>query len=43
VGKIKIPGLKKIPQSEMLIPTRKGVALSYSQSQRTVFVERPAI
>ena len=43
VGKIEIPDLKRIPQSEILIPTRKGVALSYSQSQKTVFVARPAI
>jgi hypothetical protein len=43
VGKIEIPDLKKIPQSEILIPTRKGVALSYSQPQKSVFVERPAI
>ncbi|MDR1028031.1 MAG: DUF4368 domain-containing protein, partial [Clostridiales Family XIII bacterium] len=33
VGAIEIPDLSKIPQSEILIPTRKGVAISYSKSQ----------
>jgi predicted site-specific integrase-resolvase len=33
VGKIEIPALSKIPQTEVLIPTRKGVAISYPQSQ----------
>jgi hypothetical protein len=35
VGKIEIPALAKIPQTEVRIPTRKGVALSYSQSQKS--------
>jgi hypothetical protein len=35
VGQIEIPDLAKIPQTEVVIPTRKGVALSYSQSQKT--------
>jgi len=43
VGKIEIPDLKKIPQTEILIPTRKGVALSYSQTQKTDVPLRPAI
>jgi hypothetical protein len=43
VGKIEIPDLKKIPQPKILIPTRKGVALGYSLSQRTDFVECPGI
>jgi DNA invertase Pin-like site-specific DNA recombinase len=33
VGKIEIPDLPKIPQTEVFIPTRKGVAVSYSQPQ----------
>jgi len=35
VGKIDIPDLTKIPQTEILIPTRKGVAISYSTSQKS--------
>jgi hypothetical protein len=33
VGALKLPDKKKIPQTEILIGTRKGVALSYSQPQ----------
>jgi dGTP triphosphohydrolase len=35
VGAIDIPEMKKIPQTEITIPTRKGVALNYSSSQNT--------
>ncbi len=35
VGKVEIPDLAKIPQQEILLQTRKGVAVSYSQSQKT--------
>jgi len=34
LGKIDIPDLAKIPQTEILIPTRKGVAISYSTTQK---------
>ncbi|MDR1508275.1 MAG: recombinase family protein [Synergistaceae bacterium] len=43
VGKIEIPDLKRIPQTEILIPTRKGVAISYSQTQKSAFAECQAI
>jgi len=33
VGMVDIPNLSKIPQTEINIPTRKGVAVSYSQTQ----------
>jgi DNA invertase Pin-like site-specific DNA recombinase len=36
VGKIEVPDLARIPQTEVLIPTRKGVAISYSQPQNYV-------
>jgi hypothetical protein len=36
VGSIKIPNVLPLPQPEVLIQTRKGVALSYSQSQQVV-------
>jgi DNA invertase Pin-like site-specific DNA recombinase len=34
VGKIDVPDLAKIPQTEVTLKTRKGVAVSYSQSQK---------
>jgi DNA invertase Pin-like site-specific DNA recombinase len=34
IGKIEIPDLARIPQTEVFIPTRKGVAISYSQTQK---------
>ncbi|MDD4716347.1 MAG: DUF4368 domain-containing protein [Oscillospiraceae bacterium] len=34
VGSIEIPNISPLPQPEVLIQTRKGVALSYSQSQQ---------
>lgn len=36
VGSIEIPNVLPLPQPEVLIQTRKGVALSYSQSQQVV-------
>lgn len=35
VGAIEIPDIKEIPQQEIVLQTRKGVALSYSKSQKT--------
>jgi len=32
VGAINVPDLKKIPQMEIHIPTRKGVAVSYASA-----------
>jgi DNA invertase Pin-like site-specific DNA recombinase len=43
VGAIEVPDLKKIPQTEIFIPTRKGVAISYSQSQKNAVPLCPAI
>ena len=34
VGTIEIPNLKKIPQKEITMKTRKGVALHYSNPQK---------
>jgi hypothetical protein len=36
VGSIEIPNVLPLPQPEVLIQTRKGVAVSYSQSQKVV-------
>jgi len=36
VGSIEIPDILPLPQPEVLIQTRKGVAVSYSQSQIAV-------
>ena len=36
VGSIEIPNILPLPQPEVLIQTRKGVAVSYSQSQQVV-------
>jgi len=36
VGSIEIPNILPLPQPEVLIQTRKGVAVSYSQSQKVV-------
>jgi hypothetical protein len=36
VGSIEIPDILPLPQPEVLIQTRKGVAVSYSQSQKVV-------
>ena len=36
VGSIEIPNILPLPQPEVLIQTRKGVAISYSQSQTVV-------
>ena len=36
VGSIEIPNILPLPQPEVLIQTRKGVAVSYSQSQNVV-------
>lgn len=36
VGSIEIPNVLPLPQPEVLIQTRKGVAVSYSQSQQVV-------
>ena len=36
VGSIGIPKVLPLPQPEVLIQTRKGVAVSYSQSQNVV-------
>jgi len=36
VGTMEIPDLKKIPQTEIHIPTRKGVAISYSPNQQGI-------
>lgn len=36
VGSIEIPEILLLPQPEVLIQTRKGVAVSYSFSQKTV-------
>ena len=36
VGSIEIPNILPLPQPEVLIQTRKGVAVSYSQSQAVV-------
>lgn len=36
VGSIEIPNILPLPQQEVLIQTRKGVAVSYSQSQQVV-------
>ena len=35
VGAIEIPDMKEVPQQEIVLQTRKGVALSYSKSQKT--------
>lgn len=35
VGRINIPDIPKIPQQEIVLQTRKGVAISYSKSQKT--------
>lgn len=35
VGAIEIPDMKKVPPQEIVLQTRKGVALSYSKSQKT--------
>ena len=34
VGTVVVPDLNKIPAIEILIPTRKGVALSYTPTQK---------
>ncbi|MGI6327239.1 MAG: DUF4368 domain-containing protein [Saccharofermentanales bacterium] len=34
VGSIEIPGMLPLPKPEVLVQTRKGVAVSYSQSQK---------
>ena len=36
IGSIEIPDILPLPQPEVLIGTRKGVAVSYSQSQKVV-------
>ena len=36
VGSIEIPDMLPLPKPEVLIQTRKGVAVSYSQSQNVV-------
>ncbi|MCL2532364.1 MAG: DUF4368 domain-containing protein [Oscillospiraceae bacterium] len=32
VGPVTVPDMKKIPQTEVCIPTRKGVAVSYASA-----------
>jgi hypothetical protein len=36
IGLIKIPNMPSAPESEVLIKTRKGVAISYSSSKNAV-------